>query len=517
MRSRGRVVFVGAGPGDPRLLTLRGRDAIAACEILLHDAGIDPEILAHAPSAATREPVLRVHGADAATHAERTGAMLANHALAGASVVRLVHDDPLAETGEEEVRAVAKSGVPFEIVPGVHSATALAAFAGFPLTRGRDISPSFAVIVATSQIELHDWHKLTEATDTLVVLTSPAVVREVIDTLVYHGQRDTRPAALFANLGTPSQRALTSPLIELRDRVTDLVRDLAPDATLHLVVGDVVAHRDALAWFDRRPLFGKRVLVTRAADQASSTARLLGERGARVVLLPTIEVHAPSDPAPMERAIAALGTASASWDLVAFTSANGVERAWSELHRQKRDARAFGGLLVAAIGPATAAALEARGVHPDIVAAELKGEGLAAAILAQRPKSSPAPRVLLLRALVARDALPEALREAGCTVDIVPVYETKPASAAAGAALAEQLESGSIDAVTLTSSSTATHLVALLGGRAPVLLGKTRVASIGPITTETATQLGIRVDVTADPHTVPALIESLERSFEARS
>ena len=173
--------------------------------------------------------------------------------------------------------------------------------------------------------------------------------------------------------------------------------------------------------------------------------------------------------------------------------------------------------MIAAIGPATAAALEARGVRPDIVAAELKGEGLATAILERRATGSPLPRVLVLRALVAREVLPEALREAGCTVDTVPVYETKPASPEAGTALAQQLDSGAIDAVTLTSSSTATHLVALLGARAPQLLGKTKVASIGPITTETAKQLGIRVDVTADPHTVPSLIETLARSYEARS
>jgi uroporphyrinogen III methyltransferase / synthase len=394
MGSRGRVVFVGAGPGDPRLLTLHGRDAIAACDVVFHDAAIDPEILSHAPPAATHEAVPRVLGADAVPHAEGIGAALVSRAKAGAFVVRVAQDDPFAGTGEREVRAVAKSGVPFEIVPGVHSATALA----------------------------------------------------------------------------------------------------------------------ALAWLERRGLFGKRVLVTRAAGQSSGTARLLAERGAIVVLLPTIEIHPPPDPAPMERALASLGSGSASWDLVAFTSANGVEQAWAELSRQKKDARAFGGLLVAAIGPATAAALEARGVHPDVVAAEFRGEGLAAAILQEGSTSG--ARVLVLRALVARDALPDGLREAGCTVDVVPVYETKPASAEAGEALARELESGALDAVTLTSSSTATNLVALLGPRAPALLAQTRVASIGPITTDTAARLGIRVDVTADPYTLPSLIEALARSFE---
>jgi uroporphyrinogen III methyltransferase/synthase len=509
------VVFVGAGPGDPRLLTLRAQDALAACDVLFHDAGIASEILDHAPSSAKREPVARVIGLEAAAAAERTGDALAKSAQAGGSVVRLVHDDPFVDAGEEEVRAVAKSGVRFEIVPGVHSATAVSAFGGFPLTRGRDISPSFAVIVATSQVEIHDWRKLAEATDTLVIVTSPEALRDVMATVVYHGRSDATPAALFAHLGTASQRTAVAPLAELRDRVATLLEGLAPDAKLHLVVGDVVSHHDVLAWFERRPLFGKRVLVTRAAEQASSTARLLAERGAKVLLVPTIEVHAPPDPAPLERAIASLGstgtlTATLPWDLVAFTSANGVERAWRELRRQKKDARAFGGLLVAAIGPATAAALEARGVQPDVVAEEFRGEGLATAILARRPKA----RVLLLRALVARDALPDALREAGCTVDAVPVYETKPASAERGADLVRELEGGAIDAVTLTSSSTATNLVALLGPRAAELLGTIRVASIGPVTTETAARLGIRVDVTAAPHTLPALVEALERSFE---
>lgn len=532
MESRGRVVFVGAGPGDPRLLTLRGRDALVACTALVHDAGIAAEMLSLAPSSATRTEIPRVAVVDAAA-AEATGAALARAALAGGSVVRLVHDDPLATAGDEEVRAVGKSGVPFEIVPGVHSVTAIAAFGGFPLVRGQDISPSFAVIVATSEVELHDWRKLADATDTLVIVTSAAALRDVIGTVVYHGRSDGTPCALIVSVGTSSQRSVVGSLATLRDGLGTSLRGLAPTAPLHLVIGDVVARHDALAWFENRPLFGKRVLVTRAPEQASTTAQMLTERGARVVLVPTIEIHPAPDPAPLADAIARLAehaSVQAPWDVVAFTSANGVERTWQELHRQQRDLRVLGRSLVAAIGPATAAALEAHGVRADIVAEDFRGEGLASAIRATHRRHVPAaattdgeatepaasgPRVLLLRALVAREALPEALREAGCHVDVVAVYETKPASRQAGEELARALDARTIDAVTLTSSSTATNLVALLGPRAADLLAKTRVASIGPITTETALRLGIRVDLTASPFTLPALVCALERSFEA--
>jgi uroporphyrinogen III methyltransferase/synthase len=281
-----------------------------------------------------------------------------------------------------------------------------------------------------------------------------------------------------------------------------------------VVVGEVVSLRRRLRWFDARPLFGKRVLVTRAAAQAAPTARALRLRGAEPVLLPTIETVAPPDPARVERAVRELG----GYDVVAFTSDNAVERFFAVIEAAGRDARAFAGTRLAVVGPGTAAALSARGVRADIVARELRGEGLAEAILADPVlRAAQGPRRLLLpRALVAREVLPEALRAQGFEVDVVPVYETRPAPAARRDELLALLARGAIDAVTLTSSSTADNLCDLLGDRAAALLASTVVASIGPITSNTARARGLHVDVDAAEHTMAGLLDALEGWF-ARS
>lgn len=258
-------------------------------------------------------------------------------------------------------------------------------------------------------------------------------------------------------------------------------------------------------------LAGKRVLVTRAREQAGSTAELLRARGATAVVVPTIAIGPPSDVAPMRRAIAELAT----YDWIAFTSANGVEHAWNELARQGLDGAARGAAKIAAVGPGTARALEKRGAPADVIAKEMRGEGLASELL--RAFGASRPRVLLLRAEVAREVLPESLRAAGCAVDVVAVYATEPADPAAIAALAESLERREIDAVLLTSGSTVDNLCDALGDRAVTLLAGTSVASIGPVTTEAAARRGVRVDVVAREATVASLVEALEAFFGERA
>jgi uroporphyrinogen III methyltransferase/synthase len=266
-----------------------------------------------------------------------------------------------------------------------------------------------------------------------------------------------------------------------------------------------------MEWFEQRPLFGKRVLVTRAREQAGSAAAMLRERGADPVVVPTIEIHSPSDPQPMIDAAAALA-ARDGW--VVFTSSNAVERFFAEVKRQGSDARAFGRLKIAAIGPGTAAALDRVGLAADVVAREHKGEGLAPPLLAAIGPTK--PRVLLPRAEVARDVIPESLRAAGCDVDVVSVYKTRSPPRALLEALSSLLEAGEIDAVTFTSSSTVEHLCDALEARAAPLLAKTTVASIGPVTTETARKRGIRVDAVAEESTIAGLVLALERQFALR-
>ncbi len=268
----------------------------------------------------------------------------------------------------------------------------------------------------------------------------------------------------------------------------------------------------ARAWLASRPLFGKRVLVTRAREQAEKTAATLLARGAEPVLLPTIELHEPRDGAAVLAAIDRLGTYA--W--VVFTSANGVARAWRALEARGLDARAFAGAKLAAIGPGTAGALAEHGLRADVIATEHRGEGLAADMLRAMKPGEP---VLLLRAQVARDALPDALREAGHPVDVVAVYETRAPDAAAFAPVARALADGAIDAVTFTSASTVDHFVAMAGGpeRAREVLARTRVASIGPITSEALGRHGLRVDVTAAVYTLDGLVSALEGAAQIDS
>lgn len=497
----GRVTFVGAGPGDPRLLTLRAASALEEADWVLFDPGIHPDVLSRVREGTPRHPVTPQLSPD------RIGQLLAERAQQGDAVVRLTWGDPLLfGPSESEAAVVAKAGVALEIVPGIDPLAAVGAFAGVPLTHAGDVTPSVAFVRVSSGLEsLHDWQKLATATDTIALVCDPGSVEEVGRNLVFYGRKGTEPVTVVENITLPTQRTRETRLAELPI--------LARSASTHVivVVGERAAPLHALTWVERLPLFGKRVLVTRAREQAGRTAERLRERGADPVVVPTIDIRPPSDPAPTVDAVTTLG----SYGWVVFTSANGVERVGSELRRQGRDARAFGTAKIAAIGPGTAAALERLGLVADLVPSVHKGEDLAAELV--RVIGSSAPRVLVARAERARDVVPDALRQVGCTVDVVPVYKTCPPPQPLLDGLAALLEAGEIDAVTFTSSSTVEHLCDALEDRAAMLLARTRVASIGPITTSTAQKRGVRVDVTAREHTIEGLVRALEGFFDLGS
>jgi uroporphyrinogen III methyltransferase/synthase len=458
----GRVSFVSLGPGDAGLLGERARRRIDEADVVVS------------------------HGAGN----ESSAAQLVELARAGRRVVRTAPGDALESVGVlAEVLAVARSGVELEVVPGVGARAAAAAFAG--------------VVGRAVRVKAADVGK--------------AVEREPGDAVV----------TLVAAVGEPSQRVVVTRAAEAGARARELV---AGDGDVVVAIG---APDDELRWFERRPLFGKRVLVTRAREQAGSAAAMLRDEGAEPLVVPAIAIEAPSDAAPLARAVAALRAGAYGW--AAFTSANGVERTWAAIEAAGGDARAFGAARLAAIGPATAAALVRHGLRPDVVAREFRGEGLAEDMLASiatGKRGVVVVRVLLARAARARDALPEALRAAGCEVDVVPAYETRPASPDEPAFrdLVRELEAGRVDAVTFTSSSTVEHLCDILersgpgprstgrstsGGpaRAASLLSRVRVASIGPVTSETARARGLRVDVEAAQYTVPGLIRALADSY----
>ena len=494
----GKVTFVGTGSGDPRLLTLRAADVLEDADFVLFDAAVHPDILGRLREGTPRHPVTSQLGP------ERIGQMLAYEAKEGRHAVRLSCGDPLFfGSADVEAVAVSRHGVPLEIVPGIGPIVAAGAFAGIPLTRTSDASPSVAVVGVTRGHEgLHEWDKLATATDTLAIACDAQSVAETARSLVFHGRKSSEPTTVIENVSLPTQQLIETTLGQL---------PLMPPPKTErvvLVVGQRAAPMSELSWLEKLPLFGKRVLVTRAREQAGRTASLLRERGADPVVVPTIEIGPPSDPGPMAEAAVALGR----YGWVVITSANGVERLWAEVRRQGRDARAFGGAKIAAIGPGTAAALERCGLVADLVPKVHKGEGLAEELLAALGDAR--PRVLVARAEVARDVVPDALRAAGCEVDVVPVYKTHAPPRPLLDALAALLEAQEIDVVTFTSSSTVEHLCDALDSRAAALLRNTCVASIGPITTETARKRGLRVDLTASEHTIPGLVSAIEGYFD---
>jgi uroporphyrinogen III methyltransferase/synthase len=510
----GKVYLVGAGPGDPGLITQKGARALALADVVLYDALVHPALLAYAEGAELRN-VGKRYGEESYSQ-EAINAELVKLAGEGRVVVRLKGGDPmLFARGAEEVEALARAKIPFEIIPGVPSPSGAAAYAGVSLTH-RDLSSSVAFITGTEspgkERTAHDWSKLATATQTLCVIMGMKRLGEITEALIAHGRSPATPAVVVQWGTWPRQRVLEATVADVAARAAEA--NIANPSVV--VIGEVGRLRDTMRWFDRLPLFGKRIVVTRPEHQAEETANEIRDRGAEPVLAPAISIHPPPDPGAVVRALSVLD----SYDVVAFTSANGVARTLDGLAAARRDARAFGSALVAAIGPGTEAELARRGIVADIVAREFRGEGLAASILEalrSRPETGAKRRVLLLRALVAREALPDALRAAGVEVDVIAVYETKPAAPGAIAKLRTDLAAGAIDVVTFTSSSTVTELCRALGPDAAELLGYAVVAVIGPVTAETAKGLGVRVDVSAEPFTIAGLLDALERHYSSPS
>jgi uroporphyrinogen III methyltransferase / synthase len=512
----GTVYLVGAGPGDPGLITARGLARLGAADVVVYDRLVHPDMLRHA-----RFDAERVYaGKESARHTltqDEINAVIVDRALAGKNVCRLKGGDPFVfGRGGEEAEACVASGVPFEVVPGVTSAIAAPAYAGIPVTH-RDAASSFAVITGHEREPLpptpspegkgetagkaegrRDWARIAHAADTLVFLMGVESLDQIAARLIEHGRSAETPVALVAWGTWPAQRTLVSTLGSV---VEDARRDgFKPPAVT--VVGEVVRLRDTLRWFDTQPLFGKRVLVTRAREQASALSDLLRDRGAEPVEFPVIRIEAVADNAALDAAVARIG----EYQWVAFTSANGVRSVAERLAAAGRDARAFGTCRIAAIGPATADALREIGLRADFVPSEYVAE----AVAAEWPDREMAgKRVLLPRAEEAREALPERLREMGAKLDVVAAYRTVRDAGSAVEVVAA-LESGAIHAVTFTSSSTVRNFVESVGaGSAAALLRGVCVASIGPITSATARELGIEPDIEAAEHTIPGLVEAL--------
>jgi uroporphyrinogen III methyltransferase / synthase len=499
----GKVYLIGAGPGDPGLITVRGLSLLSSADAVLYDALAHPALLEACPNAEKRN-VGKRFGQDSAVQ-KAINAELIALARAGKQVVRLKGGDPLLfARGAEELQALREAGVAFEIVPGVSSPMAASAYSGIPLTH-RELSSSVTFITGSDREGKEwspaSWQKLATATDTICIFMGMRRIEEIMQAIIAGGRNAETEVAVVQWAARPEQRVVVGTLRSIAARVR--AEGITNPAVI--IVGEVVALRDELRWFDNRPLFGKSLLVPRPAEQGRVTAAAIRARGAKARLLPAIEIRPPADSAPLERAINELS----SFEWVLFTSANGVTHFTRALRAAGLDARAFANAKIGAIGPKTAAALESFGLRADVVAEEFIGEGLARAVLAQGvPK-----RVLIARAQVARDVLPDLLQKAGASVEVVPVYETVAADA--GALLSAHFERGEIDVALFTSSSTVNAVVDTLGARAAELLARVTVASIGPITSQTLSERGVRTDVVATTFTVDGLLDALEAHFSS--
>jgi uroporphyrinogen III methyltransferase / synthase len=503
------IYLVGSGPGDPGLFTLKGVRCMQEADAVVYDRLAPEALLGLAKPGADLIYVGKRPGNPSMSQ-EQINTLLVELANAGKTVVRLKGGDPyvFGRGGEEALELVA-AGIPFEAVPGVTSGLAAAAYAGIPVTH-RGVSTSVAFVTghedpAKDGFDV-DWSEVARGADTLVLYMGVGRLAEISQEIISAGRSPDTPAACVRWGTLPEQRTVIGTLRDIAEKVSGA--GLKPPAIT--VVGEVVSLREAgLDWYERRPLFGRRVVVTRARAQAGELSRELEVLGAEVHEFPTIEIRPPEDFGPLDAAIRALD----SFDWLIFTSVNGVEAFIERLSHHGLDLRAVPrGAKIAAIGPATAERVREAGLRVEIVPQEYRAEALIEAV----PGASLAGRrVLIPRAKVAREVLPETLREAGAIVVVPPAYESVPSSEGKEE-LERRLEGGEVDCVTFTASSTVENFVRAFGeDDAGRLLSGTRVVCIGPITADTARGRGIRVDAEAGEYTIPGLVEAVVDLFAA--
>ncbi len=489
MSRAGTVYLVGAGPGDPELLTLKGRRLLERADSVLFDHLAPAALLDLAPAAAERLYVGKKKS-DHAYSQEEIGAMLVERARRGLTVVRLKGGDPyLFGRGGEEAEALAAAGIPFEVVPGVTTPVGIAAYTGVPLTHREHTSA--VTFVTGHAVDSIDWDRVGHA-ETLVIFMGLTTFPQIAHELIARGRSPETPAMAVRWATRPDQETLAGTLATLPALLAE--RGMRPPATI--VVGEVVRLREKLDWFEHLPLFGRRIVVTRARGQASAFSQQLSDLGADPLDVPTIEIRPAADSAPLDRALAGLNT----YDWLIFTSANGVRYFVERLDCSTTDLRALRAK-ICAIGPATRAAVEALHLKVDLMGKEYVAEGLLDAFA---PFDLAGKRVLLPRAAIARDLVPTELARRGATVDVVEAYRTVLPEDA-GTRIRDAFRRRP-DCVTFTSSSTVRHFVEAAGAE---MLRGVPVATIGPVTTATARELGVEVAAQADVFTIDGLLQAV--------
>lgn len=505
--NKGKVYLVGAGPGDPRLITIRGRECLELCDVVVYDRLASPRLLRHVKPGAEKIYVGKLPDRHTMKQ-EEINRLLVDLALQGKSVTRLKGGDPtiFGRVGEE-AELLYDNGIEFEIVPGITSAIAVPAYAGIPVTH-RDLASSLSIITGHESPDKLDrsiqWDKVTNATGTLVFLMGVAKIGYIADQLIKHGKPPQTPVALI-RWGT---RVEQQTVVGTLETIEAIVREANFQPPAVIVVGEVVLQRDKLRWYESRPLFGMRVLVTRARSQASELADRIEELGGEPCEFPVIEAREPVDEAAIESLRTSLEQAE-SYAWVMFTSVNGVDYFFRWLQRFGIDIRRFHGAKLAAVGPKTAEALRQRGLTFEELPVKFHAEGLLEQL---DPQLLAGERVLLPRGDLAREVLPRELAAKGLEPVELDVYETVLADTQDDLAM-EWLSEKQIHMITFTSSSTVTNLLELLKRRGiedPIsYLEGIPIASIGPITTQTATDAGLTVTVEPEHATIDGLLDAI--------
>jgi uroporphyrinogen III methyltransferase / synthase len=498
------VYIVGAGPGDPSLVSVRGRQYLQAGDVVVYDHRVHSRLLRLAKASAERIDV----GAAAPKPLEQDAIcyLLAEKAREGKTVVRLKWGDPFVfDSGGKEALFLHEQGIPFEVVPGIPVAIGSTAYAGVPITYPG--AGDVLTLVRGHEGEIDappdvDWARLAGLGGTLACYAGSRQVGAIVDALLSHGRNADESAALIYDGTMPSQHTVQGTLGDIASQARDGCAAL-------LIVGPVAGLREHLRWFDERPLFGKRIVVTRSREQAGELIEMLEERGADAIPAPTIRIAPAEDQAALDRACLEAG----SFDWIVFTSANGVDYFMDRLLAVS-DVRELKGVRICTIGPSTASRLARYGIRVDLMPAEYRAEAVAGALTdgdGVRGK-----RVLLPRADIARELLADELRQAGAEVVEVAAYRTTLAGTDRDGDpdIYRMLLDRQIDAVTFTSASTVRNFVTILGqDQAADLLRTTVVASIGPVTAEAAQQLDIATHVMPERYTIPDLVDALVEYF----
>jgi len=499
-QTTGRVFFVGAGPGDPKLLTLRGRECLQRADVVIYDYLVNSQVLTHVRPTAQ---LIRLGNSGGARHLSqaRVNERMVELAREGKLVVRLKGGDPavfarIAEEGE----TLASQGIPFEVVPGITAALAAASYAGIPITH-RDYASAVALITGQEEPGKADpsldYQALAKFPGTLAFYMGVANAEAWTGALIQAGKSPDTPAAIIRRCSFPDQVCIRCRLDEVAEKLVSPVK-MPPPAVV--IVGAVAGLAETLSWFDKRPLFGQCVLVTRPVEQAGTLVEQLEDLGADVLLQPAIQISDPPDWRPVDQALQRL----TSYDWLVFSSSNGVQYLLRRLLAGGADLRRLASVRLAAIGSGTADALAAFHLNADLIPDEYRAESLAAALA----QDAGGKRFLLARASRGREVLAEQLRAAGAVVDQVVVYSSTDV-AVADEGVSRRMAEGGIQWVTVTSSAIARSLVALFGEQ----LRTARLASISPITSATLRELGYEPAVEAREYTIPGVIEALRREL----